>query len=60
MIYICVATHNNARSIGLLPTMGASGLTTLLRIRVPAAMPAFTSGLKVAAASAPVGAVVGV
>ena len=45
--------------LDLAATMGASGLTTLLRIRVPAAMPAFASGLKVAAAAAPIGAVVG-
>jgi putative hydroxymethylpyrimidine transport system permease protein len=45
--------------LDLAATMGASGLSSLLRIRVPAAMPAFASGLKVAAATAPIGAVVG-
>ena len=45
--------------LDLASTMGASGFTTLLRIRVPAALPAFASGLKVAAAAAPIGAVVG-
>ncbi len=38
---------------------GASRLQTLLAIRVPAALPALGSGLKVAAAVAPIGAVVG-
>lgn len=45
--------------LDLAATMGASGWTTLMRIRVPAALPAFSSGLKVAAAAAPIGAVVG-
>jgi len=45
--------------LDLATTMGASRFTTLLRIRVPAALPAFASGLKVAAAAAPIGAVVG-
>ncbi len=45
--------------LDLAATMGASGFATLWRIRVPAAMPAFGSGLKVAAAAAPIGAVVG-
>ncbi len=40
-------------------TMGASRRTVLLRIRVPAALPAFASGFRVAAAVAPIGAVVG-
>ncbi len=38
---------------------GASRLTTLRLIRVPAALPALASGLRVAAAAAPIGAVVG-
>lgn len=45
--------------LDLADTMGASRFTILLRIRVPAAMPAFSSGLRVAAAAAPIGAVVG-
>ncbi len=40
-------------------TMGASRRTVMLRIRVPAALPAFASGFRVAAAVAPIGAVVG-
>ena len=40
-------------------TMGASRLTMLTHIRVPAALPALASGLRVATAVAPIGAVVG-
>jgi len=40
-------------------TMRASRWTTLTRIRVPAALPALASGLRVATAVAPIGAVVG-
>lgn len=39
--------------------LGASGRDTLLKIRLPAALPALASGLKVAASVAPIGAVVG-
>jgi putative hydroxymethylpyrimidine transport system permease protein len=39
--------------------LGCSGLTLLLRVRIPAALPAFGSGLRVASAVAPIGAVVG-
>ncbi len=45
--------------LDLAATMGASRRAALLRIRVPAALPAFASGLRVAAAAAPIGAVVG-
>jgi putative hydroxymethylpyrimidine transport system permease protein len=45
--------------IDLARTMGATRLNTLLRIRLPAALPAFGSGLRVATAVAPIGAVVG-
>ena len=45
--------------LDLARTMNASPLAVLLRIRVPAALPACASGLKVAAAVAPIGAVVG-
>ncbi|MBM7850447.1 putative hydroxymethylpyrimidine transport system permease protein [Methylopila capsulata] len=38
---------------------GASPLKTLLLIRLPSALPAFGTGLKLAAAAAPIGAVVG-
>lgn len=40
-------------------TMGAGPWTVLRHIRIPAALPAFGSGLRMAAAVAPIGAVVG-
>ena len=45
--------------IDLAQTMGASKAAILRQIRIPAALPAFASGLRVAAAVAPIGAVVG-
>ncbi len=39
--------------------MGASGFRLFRRVRLPAALPAFASGLRVATAVAPIGAVVG-
>ncbi len=45
--------------IDLARTMGASKAAILRQIRIPAALPAFASGLRVAAAVAPIGAVVG-
>ena len=45
--------------LDLAQTMGASKWAILRCIRLPAAMPAFASGLRVAAAVAPIGAVVG-
>lgn len=45
--------------LDLARTMGGSRWTTLVRIRLPAALPAFASGLRVATAVAPIGAVVG-
>ena len=45
--------------LDLAKTMGASPLRTLRYLRVPAALPALASGLRVAAAVAPIGAVVG-
>jgi putative hydroxymethylpyrimidine transport system permease protein len=45
--------------LDLAATMGASRLAVLWRIRVPAALPGLASGLRVAAAVAPIGAVVG-
>ncbi len=45
--------------IDLAQTMGASKAAILRHIRIPAALPAFASGLRVAAAVAPIGAVVG-
>jgi putative hydroxymethylpyrimidine transport system permease protein len=45
--------------LDLARVMGASNRRTLILIRLPAAMPAFGSGLRVAAAVAPIGAIVG-
>jgi len=45
--------------IDLARTMGASRWTVLTRIRVPAALPALASGLRIATAVAPIGAVIG-
>ncbi len=45
--------------LALAQTMGASRLSTLLHLRVPAALPSLASGLRVAASVAPIGAVVG-
>ncbi|MDX1711524.1 MAG: ABC transporter permease [Rhodovibrionaceae bacterium] len=45
--------------LDLAQTMGASRLAMLRHIRLPAALPALASGLRVAAAVAPIGAVVG-
>jgi putative hydroxymethylpyrimidine transport system permease protein len=45
--------------IELARTMNASPRATLLRMRLPAALPALASGLRVATAVAPIGAVIG-
>ena len=45
--------------LNLATTMGASPLTILFRIRLPAALPALASGMRVAASVAPIGAIVG-
>ncbi len=45
--------------LDLAKVMGASSRQTLIMIRLPAALPAFGSGLRVAAAVAPIGAIVG-
>jgi putative hydroxymethylpyrimidine transport system permease protein len=45
--------------LDLAHTMGAPRTAVLWRLRVPAALPALASGLRVAAAVAPIGAVVG-
>ena len=45
--------------LDLARTMGASRTAQLLRIRLPAAFPALASGIRVATAVAPIGAVVG-
>ena len=51
--------RTNIGWLELAKTMGASPFAVLLHIRLPAAMPAMSSGLRVAAAVAPIGAVVG-
>lgn len=45
--------------LDLARTMGAGPMSVLWRVRLPAALPAFASGVRVAAAVAPIGAVVG-
>jgi len=45
--------------LDLARTMGAGGFLQLRLIRLPAALPAFASGLRIATAVAPIGAVVG-
>lgn len=45
--------------LDLARTMGAGRLATIRLIRVPAALPALASGIRVAAAVAPIGAVIG-
>jgi putative hydroxymethylpyrimidine transport system permease protein len=45
--------------LDLARTMGATRLRVLFRLRLPAALPAFGSGLRIATAVAPIGAVVG-
>lgn len=45
--------------LDLAQIMGASPRATLLRIRLPAALPAFASGVRVAVAVAPIGAIIG-
>jgi putative hydroxymethylpyrimidine transport system permease protein len=45
--------------LDLAATMNASRFRTLWHIRLPAALPSFASGLRVAAALAPIGAIIG-
>jgi putative hydroxymethylpyrimidine transport system permease protein len=45
--------------LDLARTMGAGGPSVLWRVRLPAALPSFASGIRVAVAVAPIGAVVG-
>jgi putative hydroxymethylpyrimidine transport system permease protein len=61
---VTAAFHDGLRRtepgwLDLAATMGASRRAVLLRVRLPAALPAFASGLRVATAVAPIGAVVG-
>ena len=45
--------------VNLAKLMGANTFTMLLKIRIPFALPQLSSGLKLAAAFAPMGAVIG-
>lgn len=45
--------------LDLAQTMNASRLQTFLQIRIPNALPSLASGIRIAAASAPIGAIVG-
>ncbi len=45
--------------LDLARTMGASSLAQLLHVRLMAALPAFGAGLRIAAAAAPIGAIIG-
>ena len=45
--------------LDLARTMNASGFAVMRHVRLPAAMPAFASGLRVATAMAPIGAIIG-
>ncbi len=51
--------RTNPQWLDLAQMMGASRWRTLWLIRVPAALPAFASGLRVATAAAPMGAIIG-
>ncbi|MFA6810919.1 MAG: ABC transporter permease [Desulfoplanes sp.] len=51
--------RTNPDQLELARVMGGSKIARLRMIRIPAAMPAFASGLRVAAAIAPIGAVIG-
>jgi len=51
--------RTNLAWLALAKTMGASHLAMLWQIRIPSALPALASGLRVAAAIAPIGAIVG-
>lgn len=51
--------RTDAGWIELARTMGAPPRAILLQIRLPAALPAFASGARIAAAVAPIGAVIG-
>ena len=51
--------HTEPALLEMARSFGATGRQLLLRIRLPAALPAFGSGLRLAAVYAPIGAVIG-
>lgn len=51
--------HTNPEWLNLAKTMSASRTAILWKIRIPAALPALASGLRIAATLAPIGAIVG-
>ncbi|MDX8348599.1 ABC transporter permease [Cognatiyoonia sp. IB215446] len=51
--------RTNRDWLGMARVMGASSARTMLFIRIPAALPGFASGLRLAAVYAPIGAIVG-
>lgn len=51
--------RTNQGYLDLAETMGASPFSQLIHIRLPAALPALGSGIRVAAAIAPIGAIIG-
>lgn len=51
--------RTNLEWLALAKTMDASRFTTLWQIRIPSALPALASGLRVATAIAPIGAIIG-
>lgn len=61
---IASAFHDGLKStdatwLDLARSWGANPAQTLLRVRIPAALPSLSSGLKIAATLAPIGAIVG-
>lgn len=51
--------RTNQDWVGLARVMGASGRRIMWHIRIPAALPGFASGLRLAAVYAPIGAIIG-
>ncbi|MGH1466999.1 MAG: ABC transporter permease [Cognatishimia sp.] len=51
--------RTNQEWLGLARVMGASGRRIMWHIRIPAALPGFASGLRLAAVYAPIGAIIG-
>lgn len=51
--------HTPPQYLALAKTLNANPLSTLLHIRLPAAMPSLASGIRIAATIAPIGALIG-